>query len=252
MVPSDWWKDFFSGMAVDFWLRVPTEEQTRAEVDFVVSALQLPPRAKVLDVPCGGGRHSVELAARGHQVTGVDISADFLKAAGALAAERRQSVGWEQREMIDLPWQAEFDGACCLGNSFGYLDDAGNARFFEAVARALKPGARFVLETGMMAESLFQTFQERRWFPFGDILFLSHGRYDPARSRLDTDYTFIRDGRAQTKAATVRVYTYRELLGMLEQAGFTDFKGYGSLTQEPFRLGSQRLLLVAIRATLCD
>jgi cyclopropane fatty-acyl-phospholipid synthase-like methyltransferase len=165
MVASDWWKDFFAGVAVDLWLRVPTPEQTRAEVDFIQQALQLAPGARVLDVPCGGGRHSLELAARGHAVTGVDISTDFLREARAQAAQRGLSVTWEQREMSELPWQAQFDGAFCFGNSFGYLDDAGNARFLAVVGRALKPGARFVLDTGVVAESLFLTFQERRWFP---------------------------------------------------------------------------------------
>src|SRR5437868_3960234 len=143
MSTSDWWRTFFSGLPVEMWLRVPTEEQTRAEVDFIEKVLRLGPGAKVLDVPCGGGRHSLELAARGHRVTGVDLSDDFLQAARAGAAARSLPVAWEQREMTDLPWREEFDGAFCFGNSFGYLEDEANARFLAAVARALKPGGRF-------------------------------------------------------------------------------------------------------------
>ncbi len=247
MIATDWWQGFFSGVFVDLWLQVMTEEQTRSEADFIQKVLQLPPRAQVLDVPCGGGRHSLELAARGYQVTGVDLSADFLKAARAQAAERQLAVAWEQREMCDLPWHGEFDGAFCFGNSFGYLDDAGNAGFLKAVARALKPKARFVMDTGTVAESLFPTFLERRWFPVGDILFLSNGRYDHVRSRLDTEYTFIRDGKPDTRSASTRVYSYRELCRLLEDAGFGDCEGYSSLNQEPFRFGSQRLLLVATK-----
>lgn len=247
VIAADWWREFFSGVAVDLWLQVPTEEQTRSEVAFIQKVLQLPPRARVLDVPCGGGRHSLELAARGCRVTGVDLSADFLKAARAHAAERQLPVAWEQREMSDLPWQSEFDGACCFGNSFGYLDDGGNARFLEAVARALKPKARFALDTGMAAESLFPAFQERRLFQVGDILFLTSGRYDHVRSRVDVEYTFVRDGKTETRSASTRVYGYRELSALLEVAGFGDVQAYGSLGQEPFRLGSQRLLLVATK-----
>jgi SAM-dependent methyltransferase len=244
---TDWWRDFFSGVVVDFWLRIPTEEQTRGEADFIQKVLQLPDRGKLLDVPCGGGRHSLELAARGYHVTGVDLSADFLKAARAQADRTGHPVVFEQREMCDLPWQGEFDGAFCFGNSFGYLDDAGNARFLKAVARTLKPKARFVLDTGVVAESLLPAFQERRWLQVGDILYLSRGRYDHVRARLDTDYTFIRDGNVDTRPASTRVYGYRELHRMFEEAGLEGCEGYGSLDQEPFRLGSPRLLLVATK-----
>ncbi len=245
VISTDWWQKFFSGVVVDFWLRVPTEEQTLSEADFIQTMLQLPPRGRVLDVPCGGGRHSIELAARGYQMTGVDISADFLKVARAQTAQRQLQMSWEQREMCELPWQAEFDGAYCFGNSFGYLDDAGNARFLKAVAQTLKPKARFVMDTGLTAEGLFPSFQERRWLQIGDILFLSHGRYDPVRSRIDTEYTFIRNGKVDTRSATMRVHSYRELCRLLEDAGFGDCEGYSSLSQEPFKLGSPRLLLVA-------
>ncbi len=247
MTRPDWWRDFFSGVAVEFWLRMTTEEQTRAEAGFIEKALRIASGARVLDVPCGGGRHSVELAARGHRVTGVDLSADFLKAARTLAAGRRQEVAWEQREMTDLPWKAEFDGAFCFGNSFGYMDDAGNARFIEAVASVLKTGARFVLDTGLIAESLYPSFVERRWLQAGDILFLTSGRPDPVRGRLDTEYTFVHEGKVETRLASTRVYGYRELHRLFAEAGFSGCEGYGTLEQEPFRFGSQRLLLVATR-----
>jgi SAM-dependent methyltransferase len=248
MSAPDWWRTFFTGVPVEMWLRVPTEEQTRSEADFIEKVLHLGPGAKVLDVPCGGGRHSLELAARGHRVTGVDLSDDFLKVARAGSAQRALPVTWEQREMSDLPWREELDGAFCFGNSFGYLDDAGNARFLHAVARALKPGARFVLDTSMTAEGLFPAFQERRWYQIGDILFLSQARYDPVSGRLETEYTFVRDGQFDTRPASVRIHTYSELCRLFADAGLTGCEGYDSLDRGPFRLGSPRLLLVAQKA----
>jgi hypothetical protein len=62
--------------------------------------------------------------------------------------------------------------------------------FLAAVARGLKPGARFVVETGMAAESILPSLTRTRWFRLGDILMLSENRYHPAESRLDIDYTF--------------------------------------------------------------
>jgi len=248
MLKQEWWREFFSGMAVEFWLRFASEPQTRDEVTFIEKALQLPPGSKVLDIPCGGGRHSVELARRGHHPTGVDLSTDFLKAARAAASERGVEVAWEQREMRDLPWREEFDGAFCFGNSFGYLDDAGNAAFLAAVHRALKPKARFVMDTGMTAESLLPSFVERRWFQVGDILFLINGRYDHATSRVETEYTFLRGDVRDVRAASTRVHTFREIGALLASSGFVEPAAFSSLAEEPYRLGAQRLLLVASKS----
>jgi SAM-dependent methyltransferase len=247
MADDEWWRTFFSGVAVELWLKVPTEEQTRAEADFLSRRLRLPARGRVLDVACGGGRHAVELALRGHEVTGVDLSAEFLDAARSLAAARSATVTWEQREMRDLPWEATFDAAYCFGNSFGVLDDAGNAAFLESVARTLKPGGRFVMETGIAAESILPTLRDRLWMEIGDILFLIHNRYDHVHSRLHTDYTFVRGGQVETRSGSHRVYSYHELTRLLEAAGFGAIEGFGALNDRPFQLGVQRLYLSATK-----
>ena len=77
---------------------------------------------------------------------------------------------------------------------------------------------------------------------------LINGRYDHASGRMESAYTFIRDGRTDVRAASTRVHSYRELCGLMRQAGFADCVGYSSLALEPYVLGSQRLLLVASRS----
>jgi SAM-dependent methyltransferase len=250
MVDNDWWRSFFTGVSVDLWLGATSEEQTRAEADFLQKTLRLEPRARVLDVPCGGGRHSVELASRGFELTGVDLSTQFLEAARSLSAKRDVPVAWEHREMRDLPWRgrARFNAAFCLGNSFGYLADPGNAEFLQALADVLKPGARLVIETGAIAESILSTFQERRWYEIGDILFLVRNTFNHVLGRLETEHTFVRDGQVDRRHGFQRVFTYSELARLLEAAGFEAIEGFGSLAAEPYRLGSTRLLLVATRA----
>jgi 2-polyprenyl-3-methyl-5-hydroxy-6-metoxy-1,4-benzoquinol methylase len=138
---ANWWKDFFQGIALDFWRAAVTDEQTRAEADFLERQLWVSSPAKVLDVPCGSGRLSLELAARGFDLTGVDIAAEFIDEAKTSAAARGLQIEWHNRDMRELTWEEEFDAAFCFGNSFGYLDDEGNADFLKAVARTLKPGA---------------------------------------------------------------------------------------------------------------
>jgi SAM-dependent methyltransferase len=247
MAADDWWRTFFSGVSVDLWLGATTEGQTRSEADFLERALRLAPGAGVLDVPCGGGRHAVELAARGFEVTGVDLSSEFLDAARRVARGRGVTVAWEHREMRDLPWPARFDAALCFGNSFAYLDDQGNANFLDAVARALKPGGRFALETGIVAESFLPDFQQRRWYEIGDILFLVLNRYDHVRGGFETEYIFVKGGQVERRLGWQRVYTYNELTRLLEAAGFAEIEGFGSLSREPFGLGSRVLYLTAMR-----
>lgn len=243
---SEWWENFFSGIALDLWRAAVPPERTRAEADFIQEALRLPAKAKVLDAPCGNGRLSLELAARGYQMTGVDIAVEFLEEARAKALERRLTIAWDQRDMRDLPWQSEFDGAFCFGNSFGYFSDDGNVAFLSSVARALKPGTRFILDAAA-AEAILPKFQEHSWAPVGDILFLEENRYDAALGRLHTDYTFVRNGKAEKRSGSHRIYTYRELCRLLEEAGFADLEAFGSLAKEPFKLGAERLLLVATK-----
>ncbi|MBI1940859.1 MAG: class I SAM-dependent methyltransferase [Acidobacteria bacterium] len=245
---TEWWEEFFSGLALELWRAAVTEDQTRAEVDFVEQLLRLPVKGKVLDVPCGNGRHSLELASRHYDVTGVDLAPDFVAEARSMAAQRKLQGRWERRDMRDLPWAGEFDGAFCFGNSFGYLDDEGNAAFLKAVHRALKPGARFIVDASTCAEIILPIYEERSWQQVGDILFLEQNHYDHLLSRYETEYTFVRDGKVERRHGSHRVYTFRELIGLLAATGFVNWEAYGSLRQAPFRLGSQCLFMVTAKA----
>jgi SAM-dependent methyltransferase len=242
---TEWWTTFFSGPVVESWRKFPTAEMTRGEADSIEKALELKPDARVLDAPCGDGRHSIELAARGYRVTGVDLSGEFLQAAREASAARRLAVAWEHRDMRDLAWEAAFDGAYCFGNSFAYFDDAGNQRFLAGVSRALKPGTKLVLETGSTAESLMPNLESRGWYEMGDIIMLASRRYDPCRGRLDVEYSFLQDGVLDRRPASYRIYTCLEVLRLFEAAGFSGLEALGSLGGEPFQLGARCLYVVA-------
>jgi SAM-dependent methyltransferase len=218
-VPSSWWENFFEGVAVDLWLQALPPEHNEREAEFLARTLAVPSGARLLDVPCGAGRLSLALAQRGYQMTGVDWSSEFLSHARSL--DTLHGVTWERREMRDLPWRAWFDGAFCVGNSFGYLDDEGNTAFLRAVAAALKPGARFVLETPMVLENLLGHLQDRGWWKVGDIYLLVANTYDPEQERLDIEYTFVSNGRVEVRKGSHRAYSYRELVALIEAAGFT-------------------------------
>jgi SAM-dependent methyltransferase len=244
---QDWPREFFSGLFVELWLGAIPEEQTCREADFLEKVLGPPAGGSILDLACGGGRHCLELSARGYRMTGVDLSPEFLAVARASAAKRGLPVTWEERAIHDLPWAAAFDGAICMGNSLGGLDDAGMTAFFRAANRALRRGTRLVVETGFVAESILPNLKERQWMPCGDILYLAHRQYDHVTGRLNIDYTFIRGAQTEKKSAFGQVYTYKEFCRIIEQAGFGPIEGYASTAQDPFSLGSPQLLLVATK-----
>jgi ubiquinone/menaquinone biosynthesis C-methylase UbiE len=243
---DDWWKDFFGGLMVDFWRAAMTPETTRAEADFLWRSLRLAPGMRVLDVPCGDGRLALELAARGCRVTGVDISSGFLAAAADSARERGLDVAWREADMRDLPrdWNEEFDAAYCAGSSFGFLGDSGDAAFLEAVARTLVAGGRFFGDF-KAAESVLPSFRESYEMPVGNLVFAAKNSYDPAAGTMENLYTVTRGSEVEKKRAVHRIYTTREILGMLADAGFEGFETSGSLQGEPYRLGASRLFVVA-------
>jgi SAM-dependent methyltransferase len=238
-----WFETFFQGPAVDFWNRAMTPAFTLADVDFLEKAFDAKPGARLLDVPCGNGRHSIELARRGYRVTGIDLSEEFLA-----AARSGLDADWRKGDMRELEVEpSAFDGAFCFGNSFGYLDRTSVAAFLSALATALKPGAKLVIETGMTAESILPTLVQKRWHRFGDLIILSENRYDPWESCLHIDYTFVRGSTMETRPTASYVFTGAELRRMLDAAGFETLSFHGGMADEPYQLGSPRLVIIARR-----
>lgn len=242
---ADWFETFFQGIVLDLWRKAVSPEQTRAEADFLEEALRLTPGAAVLDVPCGRGRHSLELAGRGMRVTGVDLGQEEITAARAGAARAGLTIEWRQGDMRDLPWERAFDAAYCMGNAFGYLDPLGTRAFFQAVSRALKPGARFVFDSGLVAESILPNLKAHESTQVDDILFIEDNRYDVEHGYVETAYTFVRDGKSETRTGIQWVFTIREVREMLAAAGLVTVSLQSSLSGDEYRAGSRYLLLVA-------
>lgn len=240
---SDWFEDFFHGVVLDLWRKCLSPEQTVAEVDFLEKTFGQ--RSRLLDVPCGNGRHSLELARRGCRVTGVDISKGFIAEATAAAKAERLPAEFVLGDMRALRWQSEFDGACCLGNSFGYLEYPEMEKFVRGVARALKPGGRFIIETSSTAESLLPTLKERIWHQVDDILFAEEHRYLADVSCLETEAAFVRDGKTEIRKWWHWVYTVGEIRRLLAQAGMEIRDLFGSHDRQPFKMGSPLLLILA-------
>ncbi|HFQ94718.1 MAG TPA: class I SAM-dependent methyltransferase, partial [Anaerolineae bacterium] len=124
-----------------------TAERTAVETNFLESQLRLPPGARILDVGCGFGRHSIELARRGYTVTGIDPAAAMIAAAQERAKEAAVSVDFRQARGEEFTTAVPFDAAICLFTSLGQMGpDGDNSALVSRVYDALKPGGLFVVE----------------------------------------------------------------------------------------------------------
>ena len=235
---SDWTTTFFGGLAVEFWVNVaPAPDKT--EIEFLRSIFGN--GSQLLDVACGAGRYTIPLAEAGYSMTGADLSADFLR----VAKERAPAIDWQRIDIRELPWKARFDGALCFGNSFGYFPREETRAFLRRVERALKPGSRFVLESGAIAEGLLPNLQRERRIEAADVVFTSRNRYDIKESRLESEYSFEKGDLRETKIASTWIFTSGEVVAMLSDAGFRVEGVYASAAREEFTVGSPRAIFVA-------
>lgn len=241
---NDWWQTFFDGPYAEVYPTVFSDEQTHEHVDRAERLLGLERRTRILDVPCGYGRTTLELAARGHDVVGLDLSDAMLTAARRGADERGLQLELVPGDMREPRWQGEFEAAVSLFGSLGYTDDASDLRFFEAVRSALVPGGSFLVE-GYVAETYLIRFSPRSWSRHGDIVMLEETRYDPGTARIESDWTFIRNGTAEKHSSSIRLYTFRELMGLFHKAGFAEVEAFDWETLRPYEFGAIRFAVLA-------
>ena len=121
MTRKNEWEIFFDAHA-PVYMENPFTKNTIEEVDFILEELKLPPGSHILDVGCGTGRHSVELAKRGYKVTGIDISSGMLSQAKKTAKNAGVEVDWIHADASMFTFSQSFDAAICLcEGAFGLL-----------------------------------------------------------------------------------------------------------------------------------
>ena len=200
----------------------------------------------ILDLCCGPGRHSVDLAKRGYQVTGVDRTQFLLDRARERAAHAGANVEWVRQDMREFVRPASFDLALSLFTSLGYFEtSAEERRVLRNVLSSLKSGAMFVVDMASK-ERLAQIWMPTgsQTFPDGTVLFERREVYDDW-SRVRQEWTLVKNGHAQSFSFTHSVYSGRELKTELLETGFGEVRLYGDLEGAPFAPGASRLIAVA-------
>jgi SAM-dependent methyltransferase len=220
-------------------------EDAPREVGAMVTLLGLSPGARLLDLCCGVGRHSLEFARRGFQVTGVDRTATYLHEARRRAAEEDLQVEFLQEDMRTFVRPGAFDAAINYFTSFGYFEsDDDDRRVLASAHRSLRASGVLLMEM-MGKEIIARVFSERGWREEDGMLILEETKLAPDWSSVDNRWIIIEDGERREVTLTVRQYSAAELSRLLKEAGFAVVDVYGDLSGAPYDMGAKRLVVVA-------
>jgi len=200
----------------------------------------------VLDLCCGPGRHSVELARLGFAVTGVDRSPFLLDHARERASEAGVAVEWVMEDMRRFRRPAAFDLACNIFTSFGYFEaEDDDLRVLRNVHESLTDDGVFVMEL-IGKERLARTWKDSLCADYPDgATMVMRPRIRDDWTRVDNDWILIKDGRTRTFHFEHSLYSGRELKDRLRAAGFAEVQLYGNLEGAEYGLDAARLVAVA-------
>lgn len=242
----DWWRTWFGPGYLELYDET-LQERTPTEVDQLERLLQLRPPLRILDLPCGQGRHAIELARRGYDVTGVDLSPYLLDVAQTRASEAGVQARWLLGDMRDVVARDAYDLCLNLFTSFGYFaEPADDRRVVRAAAAMLTPGGRFLLEV-INGERIMASFQEREWFTVGQTAVMERRSLDTVARRMVVERTVSSGNGREVNVHALRLYGGPELRETLMTEGFGRVDLFGDWNREPLTPESLRVLAVATR-----
>jgi len=220
-------------------------EKTQEEVTNIISLLKISPEAFVLDLCCGPGRHSLELARSGFSVVGVDRTKTYLEKARKQAEIERLKVEFIQKDIRSFCKPNTFDVVINIFTSFGYFEDINDDRqVITNVYRSLKNRGTFLIDI-MGKEVLARIFQKRDWYEVNDTIVLEERKVCKNWSWIENRWIMIKDGKVEEYKISHRLYSAVELIALLNDCGFNAIDVYGDLAGAPYDHAAKRLVLVA-------
>ncbi len=218
-------------------------EHTAGQVDVLIAWLALRPGMRVLDLGCGHGRHTLELARRGYEVLGVDVVPGFLELARRRAGDEALRARFERVDMADFTADAPYDAAICLFDAFGYGDQDHHVRSLARIRSALTPGGGLLLDLRnrdfMVRLAPFAVLDK----PNGDMMIDRH-HFDLVTGRFTDRRTYLRGGARRDVTFSIQLFTIGELRALLASAGFEVEQVLGGWDGAPPALTRDRMLAV--------
>ena len=220
-------------------------EGSPAEVKNIISLLGIKPPARVLDLGCGVGRHSLELARQGFRVTGVDRTRRYLEQATGKAAQEGLNIEFVQDDMRAFCRPDTYDTVINMFTSFSYFGDPEEDRQVVInVFESLKPGGIFLLETHGK-ETLARIFLEKNWEEINGVFVLYERKPTRNWGWMENRWIMFKDDQRIEHTVSHRLYSATELAAMITDCGFTQVNAYGDLSGNPYDHTARRLALVA-------
>ena len=203
-------------------------------------------RGAVLDLCCGPGRHSVVLAKRGFQVTGVDRTQFLLDKARRHAKSERARVEFVRSDMRNFVRPDMYKLALSLWTSFGYFNDKDEDRLvLRNIYTSLQKGGVCLIDVfgkERLAKVANSTTSSRS--PDGTLLVQMHEIFDDW-TRIRNEWIIVKGNRAKRFKFHHTIYSGQELKTLLLEAGFAEIKLFGDFDGHPYGLDAPRLVAVA-------
>jgi len=228
-VQADWWRLIFNSVYLKTDGDVVDDPQvTSKEVDVFSRILRLSPEDRILDLCCGQGRVSLELARRGfNNLEGLDRSRYLIQKAKVQNKKEGLSIKFREGDARKLPYQPDtFDVVMILGNSFGYFETPqDDIRVLKEVFRVLKPWGKILIDVAD-GEYLRRRFQPRSWEWIDKNYFVCRERslsLDKQRLISREVVTHVQKGVVADQFYAERLYTRKGLDELFKAVGFSDF-----------------------------
>lgn len=249
MRAKDWWKSFFNE---DYILTQDLRgifKHTKQEVSFLEKKIPLKKSYSILDLCCGHGRHTIELARRGYKVTGLDYSAYELKMAKQKAKKLGLKIDFKKGDARNFRFAKKFDVIINMYTAFGYGTKQDDQRIIKSVSRNLKRGGVFFIDL-MNPIWLWRNYQKeiKERFLGGKGTVFSKRQYDFINNIHNDTRTIVCGKRKKTYKSSLRFYTLSELSELLAKEGLKVIKYWGSFKEEDLGFDTKRMIVLARKA----
>jgi D-alanine-D-alanine ligase len=252
----DWWRRIFNSMYLKTDADVVEDKKiTCNEVELFTSILNTSKDSAILDLACGQGRHSIEMAKRGFiNITGLDRSHYLIRKAKSVMQQEGLKIGFKEGDARKLPFNADtFDVVMILGNSFGYFEsNEDDIMILKEVFRVLKPGGTFLIDVAD-GSYLREHFQPRSWEWIDKKYFVCRERSlanDNERLISREIITHVEKGILVDQFYAERLYSSEMLTDIFSRSGyqnilFHDILEGNSLRNQDLGMMERRMIVTA-------